>query len=172
MVESVMTSSNQRKEFLERLAAAAEGVDPSGRLESVAFLLGRISTGPRYEFRLSGGRPLSWSFLSDLGAIQWQGVVPIGDPIDRIAAIQVQHWQEVNDRKLDQLRQLLKGYTAEKLDHLAGLVFVQDLLASTGRSTDDEAVIDKYWTTLPEKRRPSKEDLPLTDAQEVYALAA
>lgn len=171
-VASSMTSSEQKLRFFERLLATAAGLDPSGRTESVAYLLGRLSTNPRYEFRLTGGRLSSWSLLTDLGSIRWKAVFPLADPIDRISALQVEVRTGTGDDKLQHLQELLKGYDALKLDQLAGLVFIRDLLAATGRPTSDDAVLEKYWAIIPPKSRPKREDLPLDDSREVYALAA
>jgi hypothetical protein len=172
MVARQMTTSEQKVAFLKRLAATAIGLDPASRLESIGFLLGRVSPSPRYDFRLSGGKPSSWSLLSDLGTLGWQADLMIGEPFDRVRAIQVKSAHPLSDESSSRLRTLLEKYDARRLDQLAGLVFVQQLLTTTGRPSDDAAIVDKYWQTLPPKHRPNKEDLPLEDAREVFALAA
>jgi hypothetical protein len=172
MVAGQMTTSEQKVAFFKRLAATAIGLDPASRLESIGFLLGRLSPGPRYDFRLSGGKPSSWSLLSDLGTLGWQADLQLGEPFDRVRAIQVKSTQAVSDEVSSRLKSLLEKYDARGLDQLAGLVFVQQLLTSTGRPSDDAAILDKYWETLPPKHRPNKEDLPLEDARAVFALAA
>ena len=172
MVTSDASVAQQKHRFFISLANTAAGLDPSGRLESVAYLLVRLGGAPRYNFHLKAGRPASWSFLTDLGTVRWQADFVVGDPIDRISSLQFKTQPFGSDAVANRLKALLSGFDARKLDQLAGLVFVHDLLASTGRPAEDEAVLEKYWHLVPEKTRPKKDELPVEAAREIYALAA
>lgn len=172
MASSDVSSSTKKLSFFVSLANTATGLDPAGRLESLAYLLTRAHGTPRYDFHLKGGKPASWSFLTDLMSVRWQPDFAVIDPIDRISALQVKSGPADDDAITSALQRLLAGSDARRLDQIAGLVFVYDLLSSTGRSAADDEVVEKYWQLVPPKNRPPKEDLPLDAAREVFALAA
>jgi hypothetical protein len=168
-----LTIETEKQSFFRSLAHLASEVDPSAHVESIAYLVLRSVLAPKYPFRLTGGRPASLELLVDLAALRATEQGEVGDPIDRIGVLAPSRRNATAVSGLSPAVETVTGriktLPADQIDYLAGLVFIHDLLSSTGRSAGESDTIEKYASTFPDQRRPSRAQLPVALSNEVIA---
>lgn len=168
-----LVAGSEKLSFFRSLARLASEFDPSVHVESIAYLALRSAAAPKYPFRLSGGRPASTELLVDLAALRATEQGEVGDSIDRIGFL-APSWRDAGAvadiaPAVATVTGRIKSLPAEQIDYLAGLVFIHDLLSTTGRSAGEGDIIEKYAATFPDQRRPSRAQLPVELSKEVIA---
>jgi hypothetical protein len=141
-----MTDPTERDDLFHALSDVSKQLDPGVRTESVAFLLQRALSAPRYSFKLMGPRPSSPDLLTDLtsgGLVIQLKTRDAPDLLGSLASLDMDP-QEEQRGVVRSLAEGIADLEPTKVDWLAAMVFLHDLLESTGRPAGEDETLKKF----------------------------